>query len=69
MNCLFQIEKALAKPIIKITTNIDFEWEKILKDKLILAKAEFSKLVNDLPYNEWINDAIDKISSINKWLN
>ena len=47
----------------------NFRDEKILKDKLILAKAEFSKLVNDLPYNEWINDAIDKISSINKWLN
>ncbi len=42
--------------------------EDILKENLLLAKKEFSKLVNDLPYNEWVNDAIDKISSINKWL-
>ena len=43
MNCLFQIEKALAKPIIKITTNIDFEWEKILKDKSEKQKQEQSQ--------------------------
>lgn len=47
----------------------NFRDEKILKEKLMLAKAEFSILVNELPYNEWVNDAIDKISSINKWLN
>ncbi len=47
----------------------NFRDEKALKDKLNLAKTEFSKLVNDLPYNEWVNDAIDKINSINKWLN
>jgi DnaJ-class molecular chaperone len=49
-------------------TKNNFRDEKILKEKLTLAKTEFSKLVNGLPYNEWINDAIDKISSINKWL-
>lgn len=30
---LFELEEALAKPIFKISTNIDLEWEKILKDK------------------------------------
>lgn len=42
--------------------------EKTLKENLQLAKREFSKLVNELPYNKWLDDAIDKISSINKWL-
>ena len=46
-----------------------FRDEKYLKENLHKAKAEFSKLVNDLPYSEWVDDAIDKISSINKWLN
>ncbi len=45
-----------------------FRDEKYLKENLHNAKAEFSKLVNDLPYSEWVDDAIDKISSINKWL-
>lgn len=44
--------------------NIEF-----LKKELLRAKIEFSTLINDLPYNQWINDAIDKINSINKWLN
>ncbi|MFH0975982.1 MAG: hypothetical protein V1874_09390 [Spirochaetota bacterium] len=40
----------------------------ILKKELLRAKIEFAVLINDLPYNLWVNDAIDKISSINKWL-
>lgn len=46
-----------------MTGNIDF-----LKKELLRAKIEFSTLINDLPYNQWVNDAIDKINSINKWL-
>jgi hypothetical protein len=30
---LLKIENALAKPIVKISTNIDLEWERILKDE------------------------------------
>ena len=40
----------------------------ILKERLNSAKREFSRLVTELPYNQWVDDAIDKISSINKWL-
>jgi DnaJ-class molecular chaperone len=40
----------------------------ILKTELLRAKIEFAVLINDLPYNIWVNDAIDKINSINKWL-
>jgi curved DNA-binding protein CbpA len=40
----------------------------ILKNELLRAKIEFAVLINDLPYNVWVNDAIDKINSINKWL-
>ena len=36
----YEIEKILAKPIIKIQTNIDIEWEKILKDKSKKQKLE-----------------------------
>ncbi len=32
------------------------------------AKALFSKIIKEYPYNEWVDDAIDKINSINKWL-
>lgn len=32
------------------------------------AKTLFSKIISDYPYNEWVDDAIDKINSINKWL-
>lgn len=32
------------------------------------AKTQFSKIISDYPYNEWVDDAIDKINSINKWL-
>lgn len=39
-----------------------------LKRELLRAKIEFAVLINDLPYNQWVNDAIDKINSINKWL-
>ncbi len=39
-----------------------------LKKELLRAKIEFAVLINDLPYNIWVNDAIDKINSINKWL-
>ena len=40
----------------------------LLKTELLRAKIEFAVLINDLPYNQWVNDAIDKINSINKWL-
>ncbi len=40
----------------------------ILIKELMRAKIEFATLINDLPYNQWVNDAIDKINSINKWL-
>jgi DnaJ-class molecular chaperone len=40
----------------------------MLKKELLRAKIEFAVLINDLPYNVWVNDAIDKINSINKWL-
>lgn len=30
---LFEFEEALAKPVVKISTNIDCEWEKVLKDR------------------------------------
>ncbi|MDY6970573.1 MAG: hypothetical protein SVR08_18250, partial [Spirochaetota bacterium] len=39
-----------------------------LKKHLILAKDEFSILINDLPHSQWVDDAIEKISSINRWL-
>ena len=41
---------------------------KFLNERLRFAKTEFAKLVNELPYNQWVDDAIDKIHSINKWL-
>ncbi|HON78328.1 MAG TPA: hypothetical protein PK544_07545 [Spirochaetota bacterium] len=40
----------------------------VLREKLAGAKAEFSKVINDFPYTDWIDDSIDKINSINKWL-
>ncbi len=39
-----------------------------LRERLLNAKKEFSMLVNDMPYNQWVDDAIDKICSINKWI-
>lgn len=40
----------------------------VLRERLSLAKRGFSRLVTGLPYNPWVDDAIDKINSINKWL-
>lgn len=40
----------------------------LLRERLLNAKIEFSRLVTDMPYNQWVDDAIDKISSINKWI-
>jgi curved DNA-binding protein CbpA len=40
----------------------------LLREKLSAAKDEFSMVINDYPYNEWVDDSIDKINSINKWL-
>lgn len=39
-----------------------------LKSELIKAKELFATIINDYPYNQWVDDAIDKINSINKWL-
>jgi curved DNA-binding protein CbpA len=40
----------------------------LLREKLSAAKYEFSIVINDFPYNNWVDDSIDKINSINKWL-
>lgn len=40
----------------------------VLREKLAGAKIEFSKVINDFPYTDWVDDSIDKINSINKWL-
>jgi DnaJ-class molecular chaperone len=40
----------------------------VLREKLSLAKEEFARIVTDFPYNQWVDDAIDRINSINKWL-
>ncbi len=39
-----------------------------LRKKLSIAKEEFARIVTDFPYNQWVDDAIDRINSINKWL-
>lgn len=39
-----------------------------LINQLTEAKALFTKIIKEYPYNEWVDDAIDKINSINKWL-
>lgn len=39
-----------------------------LRKKLSVAKEEFARIVTDFPYNQWVDDAIDRINSINKWL-
>ena len=41
---------------------------KYLKNELIKAKELFATIINDYPYNQWVDDAIDKINSINKWV-
>ncbi len=40
----------------------------VLREKLSMAKNEFARIVTDFPYNQWVDDAIDRINSINKWL-
>lgn len=41
---------------------------KILCSRLGEAKKIFSRLVNEFPGSGWTSDAIDKIFSINKWI-
>jgi curved DNA-binding protein CbpA len=40
----------------------------LLRERLAKAREDFSRIVADLPYSEWVDDAIDRINSINKWL-
>ncbi len=40
----------------------------LLKTRLAVAKEGFSRVINDFPYGEWVDDAIDRINSINRWL-
>ncbi len=40
----------------------------LLAERLRRAKQEFSFLVTGMPYNQWVDDAIEKIHSINKWI-
>ncbi|MBU4304389.1 MAG: SIR2 family protein [Candidatus Omnitrophica bacterium] len=40
---LFELEEALAKPVLKISTNIDLEWEKILRRKADKQKQDQSR--------------------------
>ncbi|HSV96833.1 MAG TPA: hypothetical protein VLM75_07850 [Spirochaetota bacterium] len=39
-----------------------------LRRRLCEAKAQFAVLVDDMKYNPYVDDAIDRIASINKWL-
>ncbi|MCU0844139.1 MAG: hypothetical protein MUC76_04355 [Spirochaetes bacterium] len=39
-----------------------------LRGRLREAKAQFAVLVDDMEYNPYVDDAIDRIASINKWL-
>ena len=41
---------------------------KLLAERLRNAKTSFSELVTNHPNSNWTSDAIDKIFSINKWL-
>ena len=41
---------------------------KLLAERLRNAKINFSELVTNFPNSSWTSDAIDKIFSINKWL-
>ena len=41
---------------------------KVLSERLRNAKTSFSELVTKYPQSNWTSDAIDKIFSINKWL-
>jgi DnaJ-class molecular chaperone len=38
--------------------------QKSLRD----SKNIFAKIINDKNYNQWVDDSIDKVASINKWL-
>ncbi len=40
----------------------------LLRERLSVAKDEFAAVINGFPYNEWVDDAIDRINSINRWL-
>ncbi|MDA3899063.1 MAG: J domain-containing protein [Spirochaetes bacterium] len=44
------------------------EDQDLLKVALVRAKECFSIVVKEYPASDWINDSIDKICSINKWL-
>ncbi len=44
------------------------ENKEYLLTKLTEAKELFAKIIKDYPYNQWVDDAIDKINSINKWV-
>ncbi|TAL36795.1 MAG: hypothetical protein EPN93_08230 [Spirochaetes bacterium] len=39
-----------------------------LRERLAAARRGFARLVDELPYNAWTSDAIDRILSINTWL-
>lgn len=39
-----------------------------LRERLREAKAQFAVLVEGMDYNPYVDDAIDRIASINKWL-
>lgn len=39
-----------------------------LRGRLREAKAQFAVLVEEMDYNPYVDDAIDRIASINKWL-
>ena len=41
---------------------------KLLAERLKNAKTSFSELVANFPQSSWTSDAIDKIFSINKWI-
>jgi len=40
----------------------------LLRERLSRAKDEFSRVINGFPYNEWVDDAIDRIAGINRWM-
>lgn len=39
-----------------------------LQTSLRNSKDLFAKIINDKNYNQWVDDSIDKVASINKWL-
>jgi hypothetical protein len=39
-----------------------------LRERLRTARKGFARLVDEIPYNPWTSDAIDRILSINTWL-